>query len=49
MNGTNGPRGLKRPAPVAADDVNEMGIPNYIFQGQGGDRQGKKGKGGPPP
>lgn len=51
MNGTNGPRGLKRSAPVAADDVNEMGIPNYIFQGQGGgDRQGgKKGKGGSPP
>lgn len=51
LNGTNGPRGLKRPAPVDANDVNEMGIPNYIFQGQGGgsDRQGKKGKGGPPP
>ncbi|GAA5978468.1 hypothetical protein JCM10908_004366 [Rhodotorula pacifica] len=53
LNGTNGPRGLKRPAAAAVDanDVNEMGIPNYIFQGQagGGDRQGKKGKGGPPP
>lgn len=49
MNGTQGPRGLKRPAP--ADDVNEMGIPNYIFQGVGGagGALGKKGKGGPPP
>lgn len=48
MNGTQGPRGLKRPAAVDADDVNEMGIPNYIFQGVGGGDR-KKGKGGPPP
>ncbi|GAA6016543.1 hypothetical protein JCM10207_002834 [Rhodosporidiobolus poonsookiae] len=49
VNGAQGPRGLKRPAPVVEDDVNEMGVPNYIFSGisNGGDR--KKGKGGPPP
>ncbi|GAA6006427.1 hypothetical protein JCM11491_004953 [Sporobolomyces phaffii] len=51
LNGTNGPRGLKRPAAVNENDVNEMGVPNYIFSGQngrGGDAN-KKGKGGPPP
>ncbi|GAA5868473.1 hypothetical protein JCM8547_006285 [Rhodosporidiobolus lusitaniae] len=67
LNGTSGPRGLKRPAPVSAEElmkageegeggVNEMGVPNYIFGGQEGNR-GKRGrngenaggKGGPPP
>lgn len=56
LNGSDGPRGLKRPAPnVTADDVNEMGVPNYIFAGVGGAGGGqghgreKRGKGGPPP
>ncbi|GJN88523.1 hypothetical protein Rhopal_001489-T1 [Rhodotorula paludigena] len=54
LNGSDGPRGLKRPAAVTDDDVNEMGVPNYIFQGvgnagRGGDRGEKRGKGGPPP
>ncbi|GAA5858236.1 hypothetical protein JCM5353_001234, partial [Sporobolomyces roseus] len=53
LNGTNGPRGLKRPAQANEDDVNEMGVPNYIFSGQKGSQNGrdngKKGKGGPPP
>ncbi|GAA5947293.1 hypothetical protein JCM3765_001611 [Sporobolomyces pararoseus] len=52
---TKGPRGVKRPA-NNEEDVNEMGVPNYIFSGQNnGGRSGgaggenKKGKGGPPP
>ncbi|GAA5894097.1 hypothetical protein JCM8208_002347 [Rhodotorula glutinis] len=56
VNGSDGPRGLKRPAmDVSNDDVNEMGVPNYIFAGMGGGAGGggqgreKKGKGGPPP
>ncbi|BGP37944.1 hypothetical protein JCM10449v2_001871 [Rhodotorula kratochvilovae] len=53
INGTDGPRGLKRPAAVTDEDVNEMGVPNYIFAGMGGaqGRDGKRGKGsgGPPP
>ncbi|GAA6061585.1 hypothetical protein JCM10212_004335 [Sporobolomyces blumeae] len=47
INGTNGPRGLKRPAAMTENDVNEMGVPNYIFSGQGGGDR-KKGKGPPP-
>ncbi|GAA5900277.1 Drn1p [Sporobolomyces salmoneus] len=51
---SNGPRGVKRPAGGNAEDLNEMGVPNYIFSGQngrngGGEGGNKKGKGGPPP
>ncbi|KAI5476200.1 hypothetical protein MNV49_007962 [Pseudohyphozyma bogoriensis] len=43
-------RGMKRPAGSLDDGVNEYGVPNYIFGGQGGQGdRGKKGKGGPPP
>ncbi|GAA5987164.1 hypothetical protein JCM11641_002151 [Rhodosporidiobolus odoratus] len=55
LNGSSGPRGLKRPAPVNPEDVNEMGVPNYIFAGQGGQggerKKGRNGggeRGGPP-
>ncbi|GAA5875458.1 hypothetical protein JCM16303_000635 [Sporobolomyces ruberrimus] len=50
-NGTSGPRGVKRPAGPNPEDLNEMGVPNYIFSGQnrGGGDGNKKGKGGPPP
>ncbi|GAA6027014.1 hypothetical protein JCM8097_006041 [Rhodosporidiobolus ruineniae] len=49
MNGSHGPRGLKRPVSATDEDVNEMGVPNYIFGGVDGGRREKKGKGGPPP
>ncbi|CEQ39928.1 SPOSA6832_01496, partial [Sporobolomyces salmonicolor] len=48
INSSNGPRGLKRPAALAEEGINEMGVPNYIFAGMG-DQGRKKGKGGPPP
>ncbi|BGO89644.1 hypothetical protein NBRC10512_001503 [Rhodotorula toruloides] len=55
LSGSNGPRGLKRPAGVTEEDVNEMGVPNWIFEGVGGKngaggegRERKKGKGPPP-
>ncbi|KAK4704499.1 CWF19-like protein 1, partial [Phenoliferia sp. Uapishka_3] len=50
-SGAGAPRGLKRPAGSLNSDVNEYGVPNFIFGGQnGGDRGGKRGKGaGPPP
>lgn len=43
-------RGMKRPAGSLNSDVNEYGVPNFIFGGQGGDRGAKRGKGaaGPP-
>ncbi|GAA5931350.1 Drn1p [Sporobolomyces koalae] len=47
-NGAAGPRGLKRPA-GNDNDLNEMGVPNYIFSGGQNGRGDKKGKGGPPP
>ncbi|GAA5833147.1 hypothetical protein JCM11251_005160 [Rhodosporidiobolus azoricus] len=57
INGpAGGPKGLKRPAPVDTEEVNEMGVPSYIFAGvdnggmRDGDRRKKgKGEGGPPP
>lgn len=42
---------MKRPAGAldATEDVNEYGVPNFIFGGQnGGDKGRKKGRGGPP-
>lgn len=38
-------RGTKRPAGSLDTDLNEYGVPNYIFGG-GGDRGAKKGRGG---
>lgn len=52
--GAGGPRGMKRAAGSldTTGDVNEYGVPNYIFGGQGGGGERKKGRGaggGPPP
>ncbi|ORY54261.1 CwfJ C-terminus 1-domain-containing protein-like protein [Leucosporidium creatinivorum] len=50
--GGGGPRGMKRAAGSldTNGDVNEYGVPNYIFGGQGGGAgERKKGKGGAPP
>lgn len=43
-------RGMKRPAGDldANGDVNEYGVPNFIFGGQKGDKGRKKGRSGPP-
>lgn len=41
---------MKRPAGDldANGDVNEYGVPNFIFGGQKGDKGRKKGRSGPP-